>query len=389
MWLAMLLKASVAVTPFHGNPRMLQRLNDPILADFDENGQRDLGVLMNILYTRDEEFDNLRDVMPVLRPRFASLMIDTWKRPAGMSAEQVRQEVYANHSDVLALFDQVHFETSGNRTAWDAGPHTFGCFPIRAHWSRVFGDRDPDVRSGSQGGLWGNGVPSILMAVEPDEAPRFTDEGFLNQAARVLHAVAARRQVIDRADGGAARRASRAAAEASAKAIWLNATGPLPTNAHNVWWKGLPKGDADEDADPTFVRDKPGKGSANDRVVEIAGVQGTLSMQVSTQAFLFHRNDLDYFLHLLEFWKTSFQQLHARPKPDCSNQSEPERCASQKFQTWGQDTLRFENMLTDLLPRSEAALSVPMSHSKVEVPPPLTPLRNGTINRMGQSTELA
>jgi hypothetical protein len=97
-----------------------------------------------------------------LRPRWSSLAVDTWRRPANTSAAGIRAAVLRRHTSVLALFSRVLFFDTAPRS--HVNSHVQPSFSYRLHWHASFGDR----ASRGAFGLHSEGLPTLLAGIDAD-----------------------------------------------------------------------------------------------------------------------------------------------------------------------------------------------------------------------------
>jgi len=290
-------------------------------------GRNDIGMLTNILWTRDDEWETIEKNFRIVNPRFSSIAIDMFDRPDGETPEEARKKVLAKHGDVIALFDRVNYFTTGNKTGVDK--HVKSSITYRRHWQAVLGDTDPMATKGAYGGLHGEGLPELFMQVDSRykiESAVINNLGSIKKTLRA--SVAARAAIPDQL-------AARKASATWWKSMWLDRTSNLPcgwgTTRNETTQSAALKSAAGgctvspKTQHPVFLaplteydmRDMPL--FRNLSCDECAAVPATTSsfgaiMDVSvrfpycpsSQKFIFHRSDLPLYLEMLTRWREAF-----------------------------------------------------------------------------------
>ena len=124
---------------------------------------RDIGVLVSILSEAEPNvWANVEHSLAALRPRWSSLAIDAWDRPAGTSTLAVRQRVHLMHANVLARFSRVLFLDTAPRSSMPS--HIRSSYSYRLHWNAAFGD----VVSRGAFGYHSEGLPQVLIGLDAD-----------------------------------------------------------------------------------------------------------------------------------------------------------------------------------------------------------------------------
>ena len=126
--------------------------------------RNDLALLSVILWTRDEEWATLNRSWHTLRPSFSSLGVDVWDHDDyGVTAEEARQMVLEQHGDVVGLFDEVHFTSTGNRSL--VNRHVTTSFSYYNVWSATFGPEREATRPTEGEGLFGVPMPTVIASM--------------------------------------------------------------------------------------------------------------------------------------------------------------------------------------------------------------------------------
>lgn len=100
-----------------------------------------------------------------LHTGFSSLGVDVWDHgDYGFTAEQARQSVLAQHGDVLGLFDEVHFTSSGNRSL--VNRHVKTSFSYYNIWSATFGPEREATKSNEGEGFFGVPIPTVIASMD-------------------------------------------------------------------------------------------------------------------------------------------------------------------------------------------------------------------------------
>ena len=146
--------------------------------------------------------------MRILRPRFSSIAIDLWLRPAATSnAAQAQRHVESVHSRALSLFSRVEWLDTDAR--WSVPRHVRPSFSYWHHWHRA------------SRALRASGAPTLLAGLDADYV--LPDPLPLARIAQLLaHTAAAH----------APSPAMLAALEARARRLWVDGIAPACTPPH-------------------------------------------------------------------------------------------------------------------------------------------------------------
>jgi hypothetical protein len=169
----------------------------------------DIGLLVTIAASaKPSAWDNVLRSMRILRPRFSSIAIDLWLRPAATSnAAQAQRHVESMHSRALSLFSRVEWLDTDAR--WSVPRHVRPSFSYWHHWHRA------------SRALRASGAPTLLAGLDADYV--LPEPLPLARIAQLLaHTAAAH----------APSPAMLAALEARARRLWVDGIAPACTPPH-------------------------------------------------------------------------------------------------------------------------------------------------------------
>jgi hypothetical protein len=192
-------------------PRLQTSIPETMMAEAQEAGA-EVGLLISILHSAAPSvWSNVEHTMQSVRPRWSSLAIDMWSRPANASLVDVRAAVLAAHQRVLSLFSRVLFLSTAPRS--HVPSHVRPSFSYRLHWHAAFSD----YASRWPWGAHAEGLPTLLAGVDADV---YVPDGLpLRRLAAVL------------SGGVLATESVLAETEARARQVWLHGRRPNCTSA--------------------------------------------------------------------------------------------------------------------------------------------------------------
>lgn len=163
----------------------------------------DIGLLVTIAASaKPWVYDNVVRSMRILKPRFSSIAVDLWLRPATTSSSaHAQRHVQTTHARTLTLFSHVEWLDTADR--WSVPRHVRPSFSYRLHWQRV---ADRALRTAAPLLLAGLDADYVV----PDPLPLAVIARLLTRASATL----------------TPSRAMLAALEARARHLWLNGTAP-------------------------------------------------------------------------------------------------------------------------------------------------------------------